>query len=101
MQLTQKLSANVFQNEYKDTLPEYKDTQSFSLLDPQERKWFGDDGRILALPSPIKSFPSRPSLSTQERSPKAELETLYKKVQVPFCFKPLSSREVEVTLLPE
>uniref|UniRef100_A0A8C6QJK4 Coiled-coil and C2 domain containing 2A n=1 Tax=Nannospalax galili TaxID=1026970 RepID=A0A8C6QJK4_NANGA len=42
-------------------------------------KWFGDDGRILALPSPIKPFPSRPSLSTQEQSAKAELETLYKK----------------------
>ncbi|XP_051020846.1 coiled-coil and C2 domain-containing protein 2A [Acomys russatus] len=43
------------------------------------RKWFGDDGRILALPSPIKPFPSKPSLSTQEQSAKTELETLYKK----------------------
>lgn len=51
------------------------------LIQEPERKWFGDDGRILALPSPIKPFPSRPSLSTQERSPKAELETLYKKAE--------------------
>ena len=56
---------------------------SFSLLDAQGSKWFGDDGRILALPSPIKPFPSRPSLTTREQSPKAGLETLYKKVQVP------------------
>ncbi|XP_032771896.1 coiled-coil and C2 domain-containing protein 2A isoform X2 [Rattus rattus] len=51
------------------------------LIQEPERKWFGDDGRILALPSPIKPFPSRPSLSTQEQSPKAELETLYKKAE--------------------
>ncbi|OBS73625.1 hypothetical protein A6R68_15837, partial [Neotoma lepida] len=49
------------------------------LIQEPGRKWFGDDGRILALPSPIKPFPSRPSLSTQEQSTKAELETLYKK----------------------
>lgn len=61
-------------------LPKYKGIWSCSLLDPQGRKWFGDDGRILALPSPIKPYPSRPSLSTQEQNTKAELETLYKKV---------------------
>ncbi|XP_023555355.1 coiled-coil and C2 domain-containing protein 2A isoform X2 [Octodon degus] len=43
------------------------------------RKWFGDDGRILALPSPIKPFPSRPPPLAQELSDKAGLETLYKK----------------------
>ncbi|KAM6150477.1 coiled-coil and C2 domain-containing protein 2A isoform 1-T1 [Erethizon dorsatum] len=43
------------------------------------RKWFGDDGRILALPSPIKPFPSRPPPLAQEPSAKAGLETLYKK----------------------
>ncbi|XP_008590568.1 PREDICTED: coiled-coil and C2 domain-containing protein 2A, partial [Galeopterus variegatus] len=43
------------------------------------RRWFGDDGRILALPSPIKQFPSRPSVLTQDQSIKAELETVYKK----------------------
>lgn len=43
------------------------------------RKWFGDDGRILALPNPTKGFPSRPPMLTQEQDIKAELETLYKK----------------------
>ncbi|XP_041607271.1 coiled-coil and C2 domain-containing protein 2A isoform X2 [Vulpes lagopus] len=43
------------------------------------RKWFGDDGRILALPNPTKGFPSRPPMLTQEEDIKAELETLYKK----------------------
>ncbi|XP_076992550.1 coiled-coil and C2 domain-containing protein 2A isoform X2 [Tamandua tetradactyla] len=43
------------------------------------RRWFGDDGRILALPNPIKPFPSRPPVLTQEQDSKAELETLYKK----------------------
>ncbi|XP_012668328.1 coiled-coil and C2 domain-containing protein 2A [Otolemur garnettii] len=43
------------------------------------RRWFGDDGRILALPNPIKLLPSRPPVLTQEQSPTAELETLYKK----------------------
>uniref|UniRef100_A0A8C2YIM5 Coiled-coil and C2 domain containing 2A n=1 Tax=Chinchilla lanigera TaxID=34839 RepID=A0A8C2YIM5_CHILA len=43
------------------------------------RKWFGDDGRILALPSPIKPFPSRPPPLAQEPRAMAGLETLYKK----------------------
>ncbi|KAI5945893.1 Coiled-coil and C2 domain-containing protein 2A [Manis javanica] len=43
------------------------------------RRWFGDDGRILALPNPIKAFPSRPPTLAQEPEIKAELETLYKK----------------------
>ncbi|XP_032255872.1 coiled-coil and C2 domain-containing protein 2A isoform X1 [Phoca vitulina] len=43
------------------------------------RKWFGDDGKILALPNPTKGFPSRPPVLTQEQDIKAELETLYKK----------------------
>ncbi|XP_058156738.1 coiled-coil and C2 domain-containing protein 2A isoform X2 [Dasypus novemcinctus] len=43
------------------------------------RRWFGDDGRILALPNPIKPFPSRPPVLPQEQDAKAELETLYKK----------------------
>ncbi|XP_029332850.1 coiled-coil and C2 domain-containing protein 2A isoform X1 [Mus caroli] len=51
------------------------------LIQEPGSKWFGDDGRILALPSPIKPFPSRPSLSTWEQSPKAGLETLYKKAE--------------------
>uniref|UniRef100_A0A8D0S096 C2 domain-containing protein n=1 Tax=Sus scrofa TaxID=9823 RepID=A0A8D0S096_PIG len=43
------------------------------------RRWFGDDGRILALPNPIKPFPSHPPVSPREQDLKAELETLYKK----------------------
>ncbi|XP_043428865.1 coiled-coil and C2 domain-containing protein 2A isoform X4 [Prionailurus bengalensis] len=43
------------------------------------RRWFGDDGRIVALPNPIKPFPSRPPVLTQEQDFRAELETLYKK----------------------
>ncbi|XP_037685350.1 coiled-coil and C2 domain-containing protein 2A isoform X2 [Choloepus didactylus] len=43
------------------------------------RRWFGDDGRILALPNPIKPFPSRSPVLTLEQDTKAELETLYKK----------------------
>ncbi|XP_067591653.1 coiled-coil and C2 domain-containing protein 2A isoform X2 [Pseudorca crassidens] len=49
------------------------------LVQEPGRRWFGDDGRILALPSPIKPFPSRPPMLTQEQDIKAELETLYKK----------------------
>uniref|UniRef100_A0A8C2NWP7 C2 domain-containing protein n=1 Tax=Capra hircus TaxID=9925 RepID=A0A8C2NWP7_CAPHI len=43
------------------------------------RRWFGDDGRILALPNPIKPVPSRPPMFTQAQDIKPELETLYKK----------------------
>ncbi|XP_063086213.1 coiled-coil and C2 domain-containing protein 2A isoform X5 [Cavia porcellus] len=49
------------------------------LRQEPERKWFGDDGRILALPSPIKPFSSRPRPLAQEPSAQAGLETHYKK----------------------
>ncbi|XP_027944104.1 coiled-coil and C2 domain-containing protein 2A [Eumetopias jubatus] len=49
------------------------------LMQEPGRKWFGDDGKILALPNPTKGFPSRPPMLTQEQDIKAELETLYKK----------------------
>ncbi|XP_069924157.1 coiled-coil and C2 domain-containing protein 2A isoform X8 [Oryctolagus cuniculus] len=49
------------------------------LVQEPERGWFGDDGRILALPSPIKPFPSRPPVLPPGQSTAAELETLYKK----------------------
>ncbi|XP_066136174.1 coiled-coil and C2 domain-containing protein 2A isoform X3 [Saccopteryx bilineata] len=49
------------------------------LRQDPDRKWFGDDGRVLALPNPIKPFPSRPAKLAQEQDVKAELETLYKK----------------------
>ncbi|XP_037386147.1 coiled-coil and C2 domain-containing protein 2A isoform X2 [Talpa occidentalis] len=49
------------------------------LEQEQGRRWFGDDGRILALPNPIRPFPARPPVWTAGQGVKAELETLYKK----------------------
>ncbi|XP_039097482.1 coiled-coil and C2 domain-containing protein 2A isoform X2 [Hyaena hyaena] len=49
------------------------------LMQEPGGRWFGDDGGILALPNPIKLFPSRPPVLTQGQDIKAELETLYKK----------------------
>ncbi|XP_036185045.1 coiled-coil and C2 domain-containing protein 2A isoform X5 [Myotis myotis] len=49
------------------------------LVQESDRRWFGDDGRILALPNPIRPSPSRPPALTQEQDIHAELETLYKK----------------------
>ncbi|XP_043825575.1 coiled-coil and C2 domain-containing protein 2A [Dromiciops gliroides] len=49
------------------------------LIQEQERKWFGDDGRILALPNPIKQFSTRPPIFSPEEGIEAGLETLYKK----------------------
>ncbi|XP_058526273.1 coiled-coil and C2 domain-containing protein 2A isoform X1 [Ochotona princeps] len=49
------------------------------LVQELERGWFGDDGRILALPNPIKPFPSRPPVLPPGQDTTAELETLYKK----------------------
>lgn len=68
---------------------------SFPLPTPQDRRWFGDDGRILALPNPIRPSPSRPPALTQEQDIHAELETLYKKVNKPsshFYWVPLLKR---------
>ncbi|XP_007948277.1 coiled-coil and C2 domain-containing protein 2A [Orycteropus afer afer] len=56
------------------------------LVQEPGRGWFGDDGRILALPNPIKPFPARPPGLKQEEDVKAELEMLYKKaVQYVSC----------------
>ncbi|KAM5271671.1 coiled-coil and C2 domain-containing protein 2A [Ctenodactylus gundi] len=49
------------------------------LRQDPERRWFGDDGRILALPSPIKPFPSRPPPLAQDQGAKEGLEIFYKK----------------------
>ncbi|XP_006884601.1 PREDICTED: coiled-coil and C2 domain-containing protein 2A [Elephantulus edwardii] len=43
------------------------------------RSWFGDDGRILALPNPVKAFPARPPALKQEQDMKEDLEIFYKK----------------------
>ena len=41
------------------------------------KKWFGEDGRLLALPDPLRSTPSRPPV-TEEIEP--YLKTVYRKV---------------------
>lgn len=58
-----------------------KNVLSFPRLRPQGRQWFGDDGRILALPNPIKPFPASPAVPGREQDGKAGLETLYRKVR--------------------
>uniref|UniRef100_A0A4X2JQR3 Coiled-coil and C2 domain containing 2A n=1 Tax=Vombatus ursinus TaxID=29139 RepID=A0A4X2JQR3_VOMUR len=49
------------------------------LIQEPERKWFGDDGRILALPNPIKQFSTRPPIFSPGEGIEAGLQTLYKK----------------------
>ncbi|XP_074085863.1 coiled-coil and C2 domain-containing protein 2A isoform X2 [Macrotis lagotis] len=49
------------------------------LIQEQERKWFGDDGRVTALPNPIKKFPTRPPIFSREEDTEVGLETIYKK----------------------
>ncbi|XP_071964631.1 coiled-coil and C2 domain-containing protein 2A-like isoform X2 [Antedon mediterranea] len=41
------------------------------------KNWFGDDGRIKALPNPIKTIPSRPRILTSEDI-EVDLKTVYK-----------------------
>ncbi|XP_022542788.2 coiled-coil and C2 domain-containing protein 2A isoform X2 [Astyanax mexicanus] len=43
------------------------------------KKWFGDDGRILALPDPIKESSSRPPLYHLEEELDPALQTVYRK----------------------
>lgn len=43
-------------------------------------KWFGDDGRIMALPDPIKESSSRPPLFHLEEELDPALQTVYRKV---------------------
>uniref|UniRef100_A0A672YAS7 Coiled-coil and C2 domain containing 2A n=1 Tax=Sphaeramia orbicularis TaxID=375764 RepID=A0A672YAS7_9TELE len=44
-----------------------------------EEKWFGDDGRILALPNPIKESSTRPPLFHMEEDLDSGLQTVYRK----------------------
>uniref|UniRef100_A0A3Q3JIS1 C2 domain-containing protein n=1 Tax=Monopterus albus TaxID=43700 RepID=A0A3Q3JIS1_MONAL len=46
-----------------------------------EEKWFGDDGRIIALPDPIKESSTRPPLIHMEEDLDPALQTVYKKVR--------------------
>lgn len=49
-------------------------------LRPQGRQWFGDDGRILALPNPVRPCPARAAVPRPGQAARAALETLYHKV---------------------
>nr|XP_057930395.1 coiled-coil and C2 domain-containing protein 2A isoform X2 [Doryrhamphus excisus] len=47
------------------------------------RKWFGDDGRIIALPDPIKESSTRPPLFHVEEELDPALQTVYRKAHQP------------------
>ncbi|XP_062871722.1 coiled-coil and C2 domain-containing protein 2A [Trichomycterus rosablanca] len=49
------------------------------LKQDQGKKWFGDDGRIIALPNPIKESSSRPPLFHLEEELEPALQTFYRK----------------------
>ncbi|XP_009694196.1 PREDICTED: coiled-coil and C2 domain-containing protein 2A-like [Cariama cristata] len=49
------------------------------ILRQEQVKWFGDDGKILALPNPIKQSSTRPPIFSLEEGIAPELETVYRK----------------------
>ncbi|KAJ7402747.1 Coiled-coil and C2 domain-containing protein 2A [Pitangus sulphuratus] len=49
------------------------------LRQERGKEWFGDDGKILALPNPIKQSPTRPPIFSLEEGIAPELETVYRK----------------------
>nr|XP_015200508.1 PREDICTED: coiled-coil and C2 domain-containing protein 2A isoform X2 [Lepisosteus oculatus] len=49
------------------------------LQQEEGKKWFGDDGRIIALPNPIKESSTRPPVFSLEEDLDPALETLYRK----------------------
>ncbi|XP_039554658.1 coiled-coil and C2 domain-containing protein 2A isoform X2 [Passer montanus] len=49
------------------------------LRQDQGKEWFGDDGKILALPNPIKKYSTRPPIFSLEEGIAPELETVYRK----------------------
>ncbi|NWH62113.1 C2D2A protein, partial [Geococcyx californianus] len=49
------------------------------LRQEQGKEWFGDDGKILALPNPIKQSSARPPIFSLEEGVAAELETVFRK----------------------
>ncbi|KAM4672768.1 coiled-coil and C2 domain-containing protein 2A isoform 2-T2 [Amazona ochrocephala] len=49
------------------------------LRQEQGKEWFGDDGKILALPNPIKQSSTRPPIFSLEEGIAPELETVYVK----------------------
>ncbi|XP_053921752.1 coiled-coil and C2 domain-containing protein 2A isoform X3 [Cuculus canorus] len=49
------------------------------LRQEQGKEWFGDDGKVLALPNPIKQSSTRPPIFSLEEGIAPELETVYRK----------------------
>uniref|UniRef100_A0A8C9KVJ1 Coiled-coil and C2 domain containing 2A n=1 Tax=Serinus canaria TaxID=9135 RepID=A0A8C9KVJ1_SERCA len=49
------------------------------ILRQDQVEWFGDDGKILALPNPIKQSSTRPPIFSLEEGIAPELETVYRK----------------------
>lgn len=49
------------------------------LKTKEGKKWFGDDGKILALPDPIKKSSTRSPLLHLEKDPDPELQAVYRK----------------------
>ncbi|XP_076582587.1 coiled-coil and C2 domain-containing protein 2A isoform X3 [Chaetodon auriga] len=49
------------------------------LKTEEGKKWFGDDGRIMALPDPIKESSTRPPLFQMEEDLDPALQTVYRK----------------------
>ncbi|XP_061849387.1 coiled-coil and C2 domain-containing protein 2A isoform X2 [Colius striatus] len=49
------------------------------LRQEQGKGWFGDDGKVLALPNPIKQFSTRPLIFSLQEDIAPELETVYRK----------------------
>ncbi|KAM3938645.1 coiled-coil and C2 domain-containing protein 2A isoform 2-T2 [Leptodactylus fuscus] len=47
------------------------------LQQDEGKKWFGDDGNILALPNPIKASPTRPPIFSLHEGIEPALETMY------------------------
>ncbi|XP_075901549.1 coiled-coil and C2 domain-containing protein 2A isoform X3 [Nelusetta ayraudi] len=56
------------------------------LLKTEEgKRWFGDDGRIMALPNPIKESSTRPPLFHMEAELDPTLQTVYRKALMSKC----------------
>nr|XP_021410039.1 coiled-coil and C2 domain-containing protein 2A isoform X4 [Lonchura striata domestica] len=49
------------------------------LRQDQGKEWFGDDGKILALPNPVKQSSTRPAIFSLEEDIAPEFETVYRK----------------------
>ncbi|XP_035270947.1 coiled-coil and C2 domain-containing protein 2A isoform X2 [Anguilla anguilla] len=55
------------------------------LLQDGGKKWFGDDGQVLALPDPIKESSTRPPLFNLEQDLDPALQTIYRKAVKSRC----------------